>query len=222
MKKKILIVDDNLESCELLSEIFSEDYECCYIQDSSSALQKVSSFAPDLVILDYKMPGLMGSSICSKIRSIEKLKYLPVVFVSGTISLDDKIEAFERGADDFISKPFHNKELLVRTKRLLQKESPSETELVAGNLSMDLIRRKVIVDSEDVQLTPKQFGILKLLVEKTNQAVSRETFLSLVWGGAEVTARNVDSQINYLKKKLEKFTGRIISVPGSGYKIDLN
>jgi len=222
VKKQILIVDDYLESCELLCEVLSEEYQCAYTQDSTLAVEKVSELNPDLVILDFKMPGLLGVDICQKIRETESMKYLPIVFVSGAATIEDKILAFERGADDFVSKPFHIKELHLRIKRLFQRDDVAETDLSVGNLSMNLIRRKVTVANEDIQLTPKQFDILKLMIQNKTRPVLRETFLTQVWGDTEVTARNVDSQINYLKKKIEKFTGRIISVPGSGYKIDLD
>lgn len=223
MKNKILIVDDYIESCELLCEILSEDYECSWTQDSTLALQKVTEINPDLVILDYKMPGLLGIDVCQKIRQTEKMKYLPIVFVSGAATIEEKIEAFERGADDFVSKPFHVKELLLRIKRLIHRDQDVvDTDLMVGNMHMDLIRRKVKVNEEEVPLTPKQFDILKLMIVKPNTLVKRQTFLDQVWGDTEVTVRNVDSQINYLKKKIEKFTGRIVSVPGSGYKVEYN
>lgn len=219
--KKVMIVDDYEESCKLLSEVLSEEYKCAYTQESTKAVDMMKDFQPNLVILDYKMPGLLGVDICKAIRESEKTRYLPIVFVSGAASMEEKIKAFEMGADDFISKPFHVRELLLRVKRLTQRDVDVHAELTAANLKMNLYTRRVFVDQNEVQLTPKQFDILKLLVGNKNNLVSRDTFLKEIWGEIEVTSRNVDSQINYLKKKIEKFNGRISAVPSLGYRMEV-
>lgn len=220
-KKKILVVDDYEESCRLLTEILADDYETAYTSDSTKAFAMIGEFRPDLVVLDYRMPGLLGADVCKLVRDNETTKYIPVVFVSGEANLEERINAFETGADDFISKPFHVKELLLRIKRLTHREPETVSEIVAANLKMKLLARRVYVEGEEVQLTPKQFDILKLLVSHKNALVSREKFLDEIWGDTEVTLRNVDSQINYLKKKISKFTGKITAVPSMGYRLEL-
>ncbi len=218
--KKILIVDDFEESCTMLTDILKCDYQCAYIQNSNDAVDFIKKYRPDLIILDYQMPGLLGTELCQIIRSTESIKHLPVVFVSGVATTEEKIKTFDMGADDFVSKPFHIKELQVRLKRLLHRNMGSVAELQAGNLKMDLFARKAFIHQKEIQLTPKQFDILKILVARRNSLVSRETFLKEIWTGIEVTSRNVDSQINYLKKKIENFSGRIVAVPGAGYRLE--
>ncbi|MNJ93452.1 Transcriptional regulatory protein SrrA [compost metagenome] len=221
--KRILIVDDYEESCKLLAEILSSTYECSYTSDSSRAYQLIAEKKPDLILLDYKMPGLMGVDVCKQIRDSEATRGTPVIFVSGAATIDERIKAFETGADDFISKPFHVKELILRIKaRLSDKgsEAPTSSELIADNLTMNLLARQVFVDGEEVNLTPKQFEILKMLVSAKNQLVTREKCLIEIWGGTEVTSRNVDSQINYLKRKIARFHGRIVAVPAMGYRLE--
>lgn len=220
-KKKVLIVDDYEESCALLSEILEESYECLATQESAKTFELIEKFKPNLVILDYKMPGLLGVDVCAQIRAKEDIKYVPVIFVSGAATIDEKIRAFEMGADDFVSKPFHVKELLLRIKRLVDRENEAVSELAASNLKMNLLSRRVYIDGVEVQLTPKQFDILKLLVGAKNNLVSREKFLEEIWGDTEVTSRNVDSQINYLKRKIETFRGKISAVPSLGYRLDV-
>lgn len=117
---------------------------------------------------------------------------------------------------------FHVKELILRIKRLLERENEPHSEFMVSNLKMNLITRRVYVDDHEVQLTPKQFDILKLLVESKNNLVSRERFLNEIWGDTEVTSRNVDSQINYLKRKIEHFKGKISAVPSQGYRLDIS
>lgn len=219
--KKIVIVDDYEESCKLLAEILSSTYECSYTSDSTSAFRLINEKRPDLILLDYKMPGVMGVDVCRMVRESDTTKNTPIIFVSGAATIDERIKAFETGADDFISKPFHVKELILRIKaRLSEKETETASELIAANLKMNLLSRQVFVDGDEVNLTPKQFDILKLLVAGKNNLVTREKCLSEIWGDAEVTSRNVDSQINYLKRKIQKFNGRIVAVPSLGYRLE--
>ncbi len=219
--KRVMIVDDLEESCKLLTDVLGEEFQCIYTQESTKALAMMKEFQPNLIILDYKMPGLLGVDICKTIRETQTGQHLPIVFVSGTTSVDEKIKAFEMGADDFISKPFHIRELMLRVKRLTHRETDSQAEIFAGNLKMNLFSRKAYIGLTEIQLTSKQFEILKLLVSNKNKIVSRETFLKEIWGEIEVTARNVDSQINYLKKKLENFEGNIHAVPSLGYRMEV-
>lgn len=220
--KKIVIVDDYEESCKLLSEILSVEFDCSYTSDSSIAFSLIKERRPDLILLDYKMPGIMGVDVCRMIREDDATKNIPIIFVSGAATIDERIKAFETGADDFISKPFHVKELILRIKaRLADKMIETASELIAGNLKMNLLSRQVFIDSEEISLTPKQFDILKMLVFAKNLLVTREKCLTEIWGGTEVTSRNVDSQINYLKRKIEKFNGRIIAVPSLGYRLEV-
>lgn len=219
--KKIVIVDDYEESCKLLAEILSSTYECSYTSDSTSAFRLINEKRPDLILLDYKMPGVMGVDVCRMVRESDSTKNTPIIFVSGAATIDERIKAFETGADDFISKPFHVKELILRIKaRLSEKETETASELNAANLKMNLLSRQVFVDGAEVNLTPKQFDILKLLVAGKNNLVTREKCLSEIWGDTEVTSRNVDSQINYLKRKIQKFNGRIVAVPSLGYRLE--
>lgn len=219
--KKIVIVDDYEESCKLLAEILSSTYECSYTSDSTSAFRLINEKRPDLILLDYKMPGVMGVDVCRMVRESDTTKNTPIIFVSGAATIDERIKAFETGADDFISKPFHVKELILRIKaRLSEKETETASELNAANLKMNLLSRQVFVDGNEVNLTPKQFDILKLLVAGKNNLVTREKCLSEIWGDTEVTSRNVDSQINYLKRKIQNFNGRIVAVPSLGYRLE--
>lgn len=219
--KKILIVDDYEESCKLLAEILGTHYDCSYTSDSTTVMALVAERKPDLILLDYKMPGLMGVDICKLIRANDSMRSTPIIFVSGAATIDEKIKAFETGADDFISKPFHVKELILRIKaRLTEKDQDVASELLAANLRMNLLSRQVFIDNDEIDLTPKQFDILKLLVSNKNNLVTRDKCLNEVWGDAEVTSRNVDSQINYLKRKIGKFNGKITAVPSLGYRLE--
>lgn len=220
--KKIVIVDDFEESCQLMSEILSGQFECHYICESEKALALIKSLKPDLILMDYKMPHVTGVELCKIIKEIPNLKEIPIIFISGAVSSEERIETLESGGDDFLSKPFHPKELVLRVQKRLKNYSPEEArELIVGNIKMNLGARQCYLDNKEVLLTPKQFEILKLLIENKSQVVSRQDFMNEIWGHSDITPRNVDSQINYLKKKIEGFLGQIISVPGYGYRLDL-
>lgn len=221
LRKKIVIIDDYEESCKLLQEILEPEYDCFYTCDSAQAVQLIFDKKPDLILLDYKMPGIQGIDICKSIRENPDTKTTPIIFLSGAVTIDERIKAFEFGADDFVSKPFHVKELVLRVKaRLSERENDQVSEYRVANLKMDLLSRQVYVDELEVALTPKQFDILRLLIANKNKLVTREAFLTQIWGDTEVTSRNVDSQINYLKRKIERFQGKIIAVPSLGYRLE--
>ncbi len=218
---KILIIDDHEENCKMLADVLGPQYACYYSNDSTRAIELIMDIKPNLVLLDYKMPGLLGVDICKMVRDNESIKDIPIVFVSGAATIDERIRALEMGADDFITKPFHVKELLLRVKaRLADKHNPT-SELSAANLKMNLLSRQVFVNEREVELTPKQFEILRLLVANKNNLVTRERCLDTVWGDTEVTSRNVDSQINYLKRKIHDFAGKIQAVPSQGYRLEV-
>lgn len=222
MKKKIVIVDDFEESCQLMVEILSSDYDCQYICQSERALELIHNVKPDLILMDYKMPYVTGVELCKIIKEVPSLRSIPIIFISGAVTSDERIETLESGGDDFLSKPFHPKELALRVQKRLRPVLGAQSTLVAANIKMNLNSRQCYINNKEVLLTPKQFEILKLLIENRAQAVSRQVFMTEIWGHAEVTPRNVDSQINYLKKKLEGFNGAINPVSGFGYRLDID
>ena len=221
MKKKIVIVDDFEESCQLMVEILSHEFECHYICRSENALEFINAKKPSLILMDYKMPYVSGVELCKIIKDIPGLKQIPIIFISGAVTSDERIETLESGGDDFLSKPYHPKELLLRVQKRLKNYATDDiTILNVGNIKMNLNSRQCHLDNKEIMLTPKQFDILKLLIEHKSQVVSRQEFMTEIWGHSDVTPRNVDSQINYLKKKMEGFLGHITSVPGFGYRLD--
>lgn len=223
---KVAIIDDFEDSCYLISEILSPFFECKSTSDSKMAIGLIQDFKPDLILMDYQMPNMNGVEVCKLLKDNSQTKDIPIIFISGAASEDERIETLESGGDDFISKPFHPKELILRVQKRIvgystKVPTSQQGELKVANLTMNLNSRIVYVDAREVILTPKQFEILKLLIENKNNLVSRTTFMEEIWGHSEVTPRNVDSQINYLKKKIEGFVGVITAVPSFGYRLDI-
>lgn len=220
--QKIAIIDDFEESCQLMAEVLSPHYQCDYVCQAEKALEFVKNFNPDLILMDFKMPYATGVELTKIIKETPDIKNKPIIFVSGAVTSEERIETLESGGDDFLAKPFHPKELLLRVQKRLKDYSKEQlAELKAANLKMNLHSRQVYVATAEVTLTPKQFEILKLLIENQNNLVSRNQFMTEVWGHFDVTPRNVDSQINYLKKKLDGFSGVITAVPSFGYRLDI-
>lgn len=218
--RKVAIIDDFEESCQLISDILSVEFICQYVCDAQLAMQFILDFMPHLIIMDYKMPMVSGIDLCKSLKQVDTVKHIPIIFVSGAATSDERIETLEVGGDDFIAKPFHPKELLLRVKkRLVDYSAQGQMSLSFGNLEMDFESRSVVINGHEIGITPTQFEILKLLIESQGATVSRKTFMNEVWGHEDVTPRNVDSQINYLKKKLIGFKGEIVSEMGSGYRI---
>lgn len=220
MNRKVAIIDDFEESCQLMNDILSVEFDCKYICDAQLAMKFVLDFMPHLIIMDYKMPSVTGVDLCKSLKQVDTVKHIPIIFVSGAATSDERIETLEVGGDDFIAKPFHPKELLLRVrKRLVDYTSQGRLSLGLSNLEMNLATRSVTIAGNEIELTPTQFEILKPLIENNGATVSRKVFMNEVWGHEDVTPRNVDSQINYLKKKLTGFKGEIVSELGSGYRI---
>ncbi len=223
---KVAIIDDYQDSCTLISEILSPNFTCQYTYKSEEALDLIHNFQPDLILMDYNMPKLNGVEVCRKLKNNTETQNIPIIFISGVASTDEKISTLESGGDDFIQKPFDPRELILRIQKRIQsaKQALNPEVLVdiikVGNMTMNLKSRLVYVLNQEIVLTPKQFEILKLLVENKNSVISRQVFMQTIWGHSEVTPRNVDSQINYLKKKIEGFDGIITAVPSFGYRLD--
>jgi len=231
--KRIAVIDDFEDSCQLISEILSPMYDVKYICEADKAMSFVTETKPNLIIMDYKMPYITGVELTRALKENPVTKSIPVIFVSGAATSDERIETLESGGDDFLSKPFHPKELMLRVQKRMSYGDVSPevatavvTSQIPGkffqvaNLKINDMSHKVFLDENEVKLTPKQYDILRLLVDNKNNLVSRERFMKEVWGHNEVTPRNVDSQINYLKKKIEGFQGQITAVPSHGYRLE--
>ena len=223
---KVAIIDDYQDSCTLISEILSPNFTCQYTYKSEEAFDLIHNFQPDLILMDYNMPKLNGVEVCKSLKKNTETQNIPIIFISGVASTDEKISTLESGGDDFIQKPFDPRELILRIQKRIQSAKQSLNSEIpvdiikVGNMTMNIKSRLVYVIDQEIVLTPKQFEILKLLVENKNNVISRQVFMQTIWGHSEVTPRNVDSQINYLKKKIEGFDGIITAVPSFGYRLD--
>ena len=148
--QKDFIVDDFEDSCQLMSEILSVEFECSYTCQSEKALELIQEFKPDIILMDYKMPHVNGIELCKIIKKAPVLKSIPIIFISGAVTSDERIETLEAGGDDFLSKPFHPRELMLRVKKRLTTYGDQVTWLTFANARMNLKSRQCFIGDSEI------------------------------------------------------------------------
>ena len=229
---RILIVEDEDSIREGLFDLLAiEGYETAAVSDGEAALEKARSWRPHLVLLDLMLPGSSGFDVCRHLR-----KHHPDVFVIMLTAKNEemsKIAGLEMGADDYITKPFSVSELLARVKTRLRRRSDGAAAtpggpdaLEFGDVKVDFRRYEATRSGKPVELSAKEFQILRYLAARASEVVTREDLLQAIWGYTPdnmPTTRTVDNQILKLRQKLEHDAARpvwIKSVRGAGYKFD--
>lgn len=230
MNTKVLVIDDEMHIVELLKfNLEVSNYEVSYSYDGFDGFIKAKEAKPDLILLDWMLPNISGIEVLRKIRSDKDLKNIPVIMLTAKNMENDKVEGLEVGADDYITKPFSIKELLARVSSVLRRynltsSGEENSILTTGNLKLDLSKHEVTKGSEKIELTLKEFELLKLLIQNKGKVLSRNYLLDKIWGYEYYgETRTVDVHIRYLRKKIEdedKSEKYIETIRGVGYKID--
>ena len=222
MSEKILLVEDEEKLARVVElELRYEGYEVEKAFDGRAGLDKALSGEFDLVLLDIMLPALSGMEV---LRRLRKESQLPVIMLTARDTVVDKVAGLDSGADDYITKPFEIEELLARIRAALRKRParPEGETLSAGPLVMDADRHEVTVNGTAVELTRREFDLLKYLLENKERVISRESLLDNVWGFDFVGETNaVDVYIRFLRSKIdEAFDIKLIhTVRGVGYVI---
>jgi len=224
-KIKILIVDDDVNVCELVRLYLDKSgYECLVAHNGKSAESLFLEHKPSLVILDIMMPGTDGIAICRKLRSISET---PVIMLTAKGETYDKVSAFDAGADDYIVKPFDAKELVARVNAVLKRCGVSnEINTIAkvDGLLVDMANHTAEIAGKTVDLPPKELELLYFLITNPNRAFSREQLLNEVWGfNCYVDTRTVDVHIKRIREKIEGISDawELRTVWGIGYKFEV-
>jgi two-component system, OmpR family, phosphate regulon response regulator PhoB len=219
---RILLVDDELDTLELISfNLIDAGLDVSIAVNGGEALYKVKSIAPHLIVLDVNLPDINGFEICQRLRSDSATRELPVVFLTARSNEADRVRGFELGANDYVTKPFSPRELLLRVRNLLTASVPESNENVfrAGNLCIDLAAHSVYVAGELVPLTLTEFRLLARLAEQNGRVQSREGLLAHVWQGEKgVDPRTVDTHMARLREKLGRASTLVDTVYGVGYR----
>ncbi|MCD6361871.1 MAG: response regulator transcription factor [Armatimonadetes bacterium] len=228
--RKILIIEDDAQCAKLVAtKLEAEGYEVRVAETGEQGLEMIAEDMPDLLILDLILPGVDGLEVC---REIRRESDLPIIMLTAKSDEIDVVIGLEVGADDYITKPFGMRELVARVRSMLRrvKINREHTEplehLSFPDLEIDIPRRSVTVQGEEVHLTPKEFGLLVYLASRPNVVFTREDIVRDIWGrpsGGDL--RTVDTHIKRLRRKIEENRAvmwSIATVWGIGYKFQTN
>ena len=224
-KRKILIADDEANIRELLNyNLMAAGYDVIQAENGMQAVLAAQEQAPDLIILDIMMPVMDGLSACIRIKENPKTSSLPVIMLSAKGDEPDKVLGLELGADDYIVKPFGIQELLARVKAMFRRsgEKTSDGQLQCGELKLNPNNYEAKISGQKVELTLKEFELLKCLMANTGQVLTRELLLEKIWGYEYPgETRTVDVHIRHLRAKLKEYGNHIETVRGVGYRFSL-
>ena len=221
-KPVILIADDEEDVRELVAmNLRRAGYTTLEAADGLQALAQTRRSKPSAIILDVMMPGCDGYRVCQELRSDDDTKHIPILMLTAKGQTQDRIAGFEKGADDYVAKPFSPKELVLRVQALLRRSTaPAEpgTELKEGPFLFDLVSVQLQINGEPMDLTLLEFKLLHLLATHKGETVERETILREVWGySGEVRTRTLDTHVKRLREKLGPMADWIHTVRGFGY-----
>ncbi len=219
----ILVVDDEQDLCDILQ--FNLEDAGYYVDTANSAEEALEMDLSkyDLFLLDVMMGEISGYRLADRIRSNKETETTPIIFLTAKDTENDMVAGFNAGADDYISKPFSLREVLVRIKAILKRtyeggKVKTASKLMYNTLILDTEKKLVTIDDEDVSLTKREYEILLLLLEHKNRVFSRQEILDRVWSDEEdISDRTVDVNITRIRKKLKEYDKNLVTRLGYGY-----
>ena len=228
MKKKILLVEDDKSLQKLITYNFKkEGFKIDTISDGEEVVYQIRDNIPDLILLDLMLPDGSGLDFCKRIKLKDKFNNIPIIILTAKDDEVDKVVGFELGADDYVTKPFSVRELILRIKAILKRKTiSSHSENVDSNeskefgkLKIDADSHEVFIDNNEIILTALEFKLLKHLVDRRGRVQTRDQLLSDVWGySAQITTRTVDTHVKRLREKLGIMGKHVETIRGVGYR----
>jgi two-component system phosphate regulon response regulator PhoB len=219
------VVEDEPDIQELVRFNLSQaGFEVDVASDGNTALAKLRDRRPDLVVLDLMLPDYSGTEICREIRNSPELSSLPVIMLTAKTEEVDRVVGFELGADDYVTKPFSARELVLRVRAVLRRGEAGPEEgggriFEKNGLELDVERHRCRMDGQDVPLTAKEFALLESLMSRPGRVMTREQLIDEVWGEQiTVTVRTIDTHLKRLREKLGRAGDLIDTVRGVGYR----
>ncbi|MDH5484060.1 MAG: phosphate regulon transcriptional regulator PhoB [Gammaproteobacteria bacterium] len=224
--KTVLVVEDDHDIRDMLVFSLSRaGYAVIETEDAEQALVKLGNILPDIMLIDWMLPGIEGPELVRRIRRDDLTCNIPVIMLTARGEETDKLRGFENGADDYVTKPFSPKELLARMRALLRRSGNDEADVLSVNdLSLDMQAHRFNIKNEEVQVGPTEFNLLVFFLKHQDRVYSREQLLDLVWGrNVYVEERTVDVHILRLRKLLSPYgyDKLIQTVRGSGYRFSI-
>jgi DNA-binding response OmpR family regulator len=225
MKQRVIIVEDDRSIGRMVQDgLEREGFQVKLITDGSSAVDAIRDFEPDLMLLDLMLPGLDGFEVC---RAVERARLpVPIIVLSARTECEDKVRALGLGADDYMTKPFMFEELLARVHAILRRTGPPQDRIDLGDVHVDFTTLHATKGGADLDLTHREFEILRFLHARQAKVVTREQLLREVWGYSELpVTRTVDHFIARLRSKIEDDPRKpryLHTVYGDGYKLTPN
>ena len=225
MTHRILVVEDEADIADLLRHVFTrEGFQVGVAHDGLTALEALRRETPDLVVLDWMLPELSGIDVLKELRTREETRAVPVILLTARREEIDRVLGLELGADDYVTKPFSARELVLRMRGLLKRNEvrpdPTAPAVRAGPIEIQPADHRVLVAGKALTLTVTEFRLLEDLVRARGRVRTRETLLSEVWGyDSEVLSRTVDTHVRRLRSKLGPASEWLVTVRGVGYRI---
>ncbi len=223
---RVLIVEDEEPLTLLLRyNLEAEGYRVETLARGDDADTRLKEFVPDLLILDWMLPGVSGIELCRRLRARPETKALPIIMLTARGEESERVRGLATGADDYIVKPFSVPELLARLRALLRRSKPerSAETFKVGDIELDRVRRRVSRSGRDIDLGPTEYRLLEFLMERPGRVFTREQLLDGVWGNeVYIDERTVDVHVGRLRKAINRAreTDPIRTVRGSGYSFD--
>jgi two-component system, OmpR family, phosphate regulon response regulator PhoB len=222
---KVLVVEDEPAIAELISiNLRHAGYEVTVAATADQAISEVDRVLPDLVVLDWMLPGQPGVALAKRWRSQSRTRELPIIMLTARAQESDKVAGLDAGADDYLTKPFSTNELLARIRAVLRRKAPEalDTLVCLGGLSVDPATRRVMRDDKEVKVGPTEFRLLHFFMTHPERVHSRAQLLDRVWGDhVFIEERTVDVHVKRLREALEpvQCSRMIETVRGSGYRL---
>lgn len=224
MSRKILVVEDEAAIREMISFALEQNgFNAIEASDIEQALTKIHEPYPDLILLDWMLPGGTGVSLAKKLKQNEYTRNIPIIMLTARSDEDDKVKGFDAGVDDYVTKPFSPKELIARIKAVIRRVAPTslEEEVDFHGLKLDPVTHRVAINGNSLDLGPTEFRLLHFFMTHTERVYSREQLLDNVWGtNIYVEDRTVDVHIRRLRKAIsgEGHEDFVQTVRGAGYR----
>ncbi len=224
MSKRIIVIEDEPDIRKTLEYNLSrEGFDVIGVASLSEGKKIIQEKKVDLLLLDLMLPDGSGLDLCKEIKADNNLNYIPIIILTAKDDEVDKVVGFELGADDYVTKPFSVRELILRTKAILKrstnKENIKDTKIEFGELFINTESHEVYINQKEIILTALEFRLLVQLFNRRGRVQSRDQLLSEVWGySSDITTRTVDTHIKRLREKLGKVGKYVSTVRGVGYR----